>query len=95
MLEKGVVTRITAFRSSPLVTDHNLGIGATAEAVTAAYPAAAVTERPHKYSSPPAKDIFVWTKPGEMGVRYEIGTGGKVDQIHVGGPSIGYVEGCS
>ena len=95
MLEKGVVTRITVFRSSPLVTDHGLGIGATTEAVRAAYPAGAVTERPHKYSEPPAKDLFVWTTPDEMGVRYEIGTDGKVGQIHVGGPSISYVEGCS
>lgn len=95
MLEKGVVTRITIFRSSPLVTEQGLGIGATAEAVRAAYPAGAVAEQPHKYSPPPAKDLFVWTKRGEMGVRYEIGSDGKVDQIHVGGPSISYVEGCS
>jgi hypothetical protein len=95
MLENGIVTRITISRSSPLVTDQGLGLGATSQAVRAAYPANAVTETPHKYSEPPAKDLFVWITPGEKGVRYEIGTDDKVAQIHVGGPSIRYVEGCS
>lgn len=95
MLEKSVVTRITAHQKAPLLTDKGLGLGATTEQVMAAYPPAAITQLPHKYAPPPARDLYVWTIPGEKGVRYEVGPDNTVTEIHVGGPSIRYVEACS
>ena len=106
MIEDGVLTRISVAAPSTLKTDRGFGVGDTAEAVKAAYGAEAVSEL-HKYSPPPAGNIFVWTSgapadpdayvqnPAARGVRYEIDGEGKVGIIHVGGPSIQLVEGCS
>lgn len=105
MVQNGVLTRISVSKPSTLKTDHGFGVGDTAAAIKAAYGTAAVSQ-PHKYSEPPAEDIFVWTSgapvgsayvenPAARGVRYEIGVDGKVEIIHVGGPDIQLVEGCA
>jgi len=106
MIQDGVLTRISVSEPSTLKTDRGFGVGDTAAAITAAYGPLAVAQ-PHKYSAPPAEDIFVWqvgapTTAGEYvqdaaarGIRYEIGGEGKVDIVHVGGPAIQLVEGCS
>jgi len=106
MIQDGVLTRISVARPSTLKTDRGFGVGDTAAAIKAAYGAAAVSE-PHKYSPAPAEDIFVWTSGGPAtpdayvqdaaarGVRYEINGEGRVGIVHVGGPAIQLVEGCS
>ena len=106
MIEDGVLSRISVSEPSTLKTDRGFGVGDTAAAIKAAYGPLAVA-RPHKYSAPPAEDIFVWqvgapTTAGEYvqdatarGIRYEIGGESKVDIVHVGGPAIQLVEGCS
>ena len=106
MIQDGVLTRISIARGSTLKTDRGFGIGDAASAIKGAYGASFVVE-PHKYSPPPAEDIFVWTTggpaapggyvedPAARGVRYEIDGDGKVGIIHVGGPSIQLVEGCA
>lgn len=106
MLENGVLSRISVSEPSTLKTDRGFGVGDTAAAIKAAYGPLAVAQ-PHKYSAAPAEDIFVWavgapTTAGEYvqdtaarGIRYEIGTTGKVETVHVGGPAIQLVEGCS
>jgi len=106
MIENGVLSRISVAAPATLKTDRGFGVGDTAAAIKAAYGPLAVAQ-PHKYSSPPAEDIFVWqvgapATAGEYvqdtaarGIRYEIGDDGKVKIVHVGGPSIQLAEGCS
>lgn len=106
MIQDGVLTRISVAAPSTLKTDRGFGVGDTAAAIKAAYGARAVSE-PHKYSPAPAENIFVWTSGGPAtpgayvqdaaarGVRYEIDGEGRVGIVHVGGPSIQLVEGCS
>lgn len=104
MIERGKLTRISAVRQSTLKTDRGFGIGDAADAIKTAYGAQA-TVTPHKYQAAPAEYITVWQggprsesyvqDENARGVVYEIGGDGKVSAIHVGGPSIQYVEGCS
>ncbi|GGE55367.1 hypothetical protein GCM10007276_35500 [Agaricicola taiwanensis] len=104
MLENGRLTRISLTGRSIIKTDAGLGLGAELAAVESAYGAAAMVS-PAKYDPAPAQDITIWTKgaageayvqnPDARGLRYEVGTGGKVTAIRAGGPSIQYVEGCS
>ena len=84
-------------------TDRGFGVGDTAMAIKQAY-GGAVFAQPHKYQEAPAEDLFVWSKggsttyvthPSARGVRYEIGSDGKVMMVHAGDPSIQLVEGCS
>ena len=106
MIQDDVLTRISVAAPATLKTDRGFGVGDTAAAIKAAYGPLAVA-RPHKYSAPPAEDIFVWTTGGPAtageyvqdvaarGVRYEINGEGRVQIIHIGGPAIQLVEGCS
>jgi len=106
MIQDGVLTRISVAEPSTLKTDRGIGVGDSTDAVRAAYGARAVLE-PHKYSPAPAGNIFIWASgapanadayvqdPAARGVRYEINEEGQVGIIHVGGPSIQLVEGCS
>ena len=106
MIQDGVLTRISVASPSTLKTDRGFGVGDTAAAIKAAYGPLAVAQ-PHKYSAPPAEDIFVWATGGPAtagafvqdvaarGVRYEINGEGRVQIVHVGGPDIQLVEGCS
>ncbi|WP_426051505.1 hypothetical protein [Brevundimonas sp. SL161] len=106
MIQDGVLTRISVSSPSTLKTDRGFGVGDTAAAIKAAYGPLAVAQ-PHKYSAPPAEDIFVWATGGPAtagafvqdaaarGVRYEINGEGRVQIVHVGGPDIQLVEGCS
>lgn len=106
MIQDGVLTRISVAEPSTLKTDRGFGVGDSAEDIKAAYGAQAISE-PHKYSPAPAGNIFVWTSGGPAtpdayvqdaaarGVRYEIDGEGRVGIIHVGGPAIQLVEGCS
>jgi hypothetical protein len=92
MAEAGVVTRISAVGPAAPAVAAGVGVGAADADVRAAYPGA--VETPAKYEPPPAHDLTIWTVPDERGVRFEIGTDGRVSVLHVGGPSILYVEGC-
>jgi hypothetical protein len=104
MIEQGKLTRISAVRASTLKTDKGFGIGDKASAIKAAYGAEAKAT-PHKYQAAPAEYITVWsgdkrTEPyvqdaAARGINYSVGESGKVEAIHVGGPSIQYVEGCA
>ena len=97
MVEDGRLTRISLAARSTMRTDRGFGVGVEAEAVAAAYGAAA-ERSPHKYVEPPAEYITVWSRgagtPDARGIVYEIGGDGRVWRIHAGGPSIRYVEGC-
>jgi len=93
MIEDGKLSRISASDASPFKTDKGVGLGATPAQVMAAYPGA--KSEPHKYQeSPPAAYLTAWTVPDKEGTVFEVGDDGVVDSIHVGGPSIQYVEGC-
>ena len=103
MIENGRLSRISLVEGSTLNTERGFGIGSTAAEIKAAYGGAVVTQ-PHKYQAAPAEDLFVWANggstayvqdPDARGIRYEIGSDGKVMAVHAGGPSIQLVEGCS
>lgn len=102
MIQAGRLTRISLIRDATEKTDRGFGVGDTAAAIKQAYGGAILAE-PHKYSPAPAEDLIAWSKggsteyvtdPAARGVRYEIGTDGKVAIIHAGDPSIQLVEGC-
>lgn len=105
MLEKGVLTRLTAIRGSDVMTEDGVGVGFDGEQLKARYGSAAEVT-PHKYQDAPAAYVTIWsgktspssgyvTDPAARGFNFEIGQDGKVAFIHAGGPSIQYVEGCS
>jgi len=105
MFVDGALARITTSAPSTLKTDRGFGVGDEAAAIKTAYGTAALAQ-PHKYSAAPAEDIFVWASgapvgevyvedPTARGVRYEINGEGRVQMVHVGGPAIQLVEGCS
>ncbi|MFS0709453.1 hypothetical protein [Brevundimonas phoenicis] len=104
MMEKGVLTRLTAIKGSVVKTEDGVGVGYDGERLKTNYAAAEVT--PHKYQDAPAAYVTIWPgadrpqnthvmDPAARGLRFEIGQDGKVAFIHAGGPSIQYVEGCS
>lgn len=99
MVENGVLTSVWATRNPAIETDRALNIGDTAAEVRRVY-GSAVSASPHKYESAPAEYLTVWstadhTGPAARGVKYTIGSDGKVQSIAGGGPSIEYVEGCA
>jgi hypothetical protein len=102
MIEGGRLTRISLSRGAALRTTHGVSIGDTGEKARAAGGTAAIVE-PHKYAPPPAEYITIWDgprragyvdNPDTRGFRFETDPDGRVTQIHAGGPSIQYVEGC-
>lgn len=103
LVEDGRLARITVAGNAAVKTDRGFGVGASATDIKAAY-GGGVVAQPHKYVGPPAEDLFAWsqggstayvTDPTARGIRYEIDAEGKVSMIHVGGPAIQLVEGCS
>jgi hypothetical protein len=102
MIEGGRLTRISLSRDAAIRTTHGVSIGDTGEKARAAGGTAAIVE-PHKYTPPPAQSITIWDgprragyvdNPDTRGFRFETDPNGRVTQIHAGGPSIQYVEGC-
>jgi hypothetical protein len=102
MIEGGRLARITLSRGAALRTTHGVSIGDAAEEVLAAGGTAAIVE-PHKNAPASARSIIIWDgprragyvdNPDTRGFRFETGEDGRVTQIHAGGPSIQYVEGC-
>jgi hypothetical protein len=103
MIEKGRLTRISLGQDSKVRTDRGIRIGATPDQIRAAYgPGTTVTE-PHKYAPPPGEYITYWVggprqgyseDPKARGIVYSIDETRRARQIHAGGPSIQYVEGC-
>lgn len=99
MIQDGVLTSIWISRNTELKTDRGFGVGASPADVKQAY-GAALTAEPHKYQDAPAEYLFAWTgadhtSPAARGLKYEVGSDGKVSSIAGGGPSISYVEGCA
>jgi hypothetical protein len=95
MVEEDRVTRVSLEPEAVGVsTDRGVKVGDPVAAVRAAYPTGLV-ETPHKYEVAPAAYLTWWAQPGAAGIRYAIGSAGKVASISAGTPSIEYVEGCS
>ena len=104
MMVDGRLNRISISEPSTLVTDRGLGVGATAAQVKSTYGDALYAE-PHHYIGLPAEYLTAWVggvpsdpyvqDPAARGVRYETNAEGVVEQIHVGGTAIQYVEGCA
>jgi hypothetical protein len=97
MIENGVLTRISVSRNSDLATAEGIRVGDRGATVLARYGARAQV-LPHKYLEAPARYITVWrtahSDPARRGIRFETDAEDRVAHIHVGGPSIEYVEGC-
>lgn len=111
MIQNGALTRITLTDNTTIKTDRGFGIGDSAAAIKAAYGASARVEPHHYLGLPAeyitvwstlggaTLDPNGWvpeeSAPNARGIRYETNAGGAVTEIHAGGPSIQYVEGCS
>lgn len=94
IVEGDRVRRISIGQRSPVKLVEGIGPGATEAEVRKYFPFPAT---PHKYVDAPGKYL---TAPnaasGDPALRFEIGSDGKVSQIHVGTmPVLGYVEACS
>lgn len=88
----GPVRRISVGQRSDVKLAEGIGIGASEQAVVAAFPGFRST--PHKYVDAPAKYL---DQPGsDPRLRFEIDASGKVSLVHVGlMPELGFVEGCA
>ena len=111
MIQRGVLTRISLQDNTTLKTERGFGIGDSATAIKAAYGANAHVQPHHYLGLPAeyitvwtstggaTLDEHGWipenTTPNARGIRYETNAEGAVTEIHAGGPSIQYVEGCS
>lgn len=102
MVNSGMVAQVILEAPSTVKTDRGFGPGDDGAAVKAAYGASAIVA-PAMSAPPPAEDITVWTD-GEVndgfrddlalrGLRYSIGTDGKVSRVTAGGPAI-QLENC-
>ena len=94
IVEEGKVRRISISQGSKVRLAEGIGPGASEASVKQYFPFPAT---PHKYVDAPGKYL---TAPnadnGDAALRFEIGSDGKVSQIHVGTmPVLGYVEACS
>ena len=94
IVEGGKVRRISIGQRSTVRLVEGIGVGASEAEVRKFFPFPAT---PHKYVDAPGKYL---TAPnaasGDPALRFEIGSDGKVSQIHVGTmPVLGYVEACS
>lgn len=97
MVEDGRLTRVSLIRDAAIRTDRGLGLGATVEAVQQAY-RGAIRSEPHEYLAPPGRYLTYRHDGGgadARGIRYEIGTDGRVTAIHAGGRAITYSEDCA
>lgn len=94
IVEGDKVRRISIGQRSQVKLVEGIGPGATEAEVKQYFPFPAT---PHKYVDAPGKYL---TAPnaasGDPALRFEIGSDGRVSQIHVGTmPVLGYVEACS
>lgn len=99
IVEEGRIMRFTVFDrpgtdAGPIRTDRGIGPGSTEAEVRAAY--SPLREQPHHYVEAPAKDMFFGGSEQEPGLRFEVGSDGRVTNLHAGlEPVLSYVEGCS
>lgn len=97
MIEQGRLTRITLDRDAMVETGHGFRVGTPAAAIKAAL-GSRVVATPHEYGEAPSEYLTAWIRPptgaDPRGIVYEIGADGRVAQVHAGGSSITYVEGC-
>lgn len=94
----GIVRRITFMKpdtgTSRYRTDRGIAPGDSEIAVRAAYPE--LVESPHHYVEQPAHYLDLGGKNAAPGIRFEIGSEGRVDMIHVGNaPWLQFVESCA
>lgn len=101
MFEDGKLTRISLFwnedepqKSGSFKTERGIGIGSTEADVHAAYGPDLIVETA-EYDEEPAHSLTHWVKPEESGLRFVTNQDGIVRWIHVGTPSINYIEGCA
>lgn len=87
----GLLARIDDYGSQGVATPEGVTVGASAEAVRAAYPG--VVEEPGEHD-PPTTVLFAWTEPGARGYRFDV-YDGRVSAIAVGTDAIYLTEGCS
>lgn len=105
MLEGDALTRITVSGDVAARTADGVVIGDAMQPLKARY-ARTASWAPHVYAEAPAGYLTLWADgvrrddgfydgEGARGLVLEADSSGKVAYIHVGTPSIQYVEGCS
>ena len=87
----GRLARIDDHGSEGVATNEGISVGASAEAVRAAYPG--VLEGPGEHY-PPTTTLTAWTGPGQSGYRFHI-YDGHVTGIAAGTEAIQLTEACS
>lgn len=95
IVEGGQVRRISVGSPSDVKLIEGVGVGSTEQKVRSWF--GGFRQEPHKYVEAPAKYL---TAPnagsGDPALRFEIGSDGKVTQMHIGiAPQLNYVEGCA
>jgi len=105
MVEDGMLTRITIMGESDVTTVDGIKFGDEIEQLKARFSGKAYW-KPHAYAPPPAGYLTFWMDgvkrgdefydaQGALGTVVEADDEGRVAYIHVGTPSIQYIEGCS
>lgn len=94
----GIVRRVTFMKPDTgparYRTDRGIAPGDSEVALRAAYPE--LVETPHHYVASPAKYLDLGGKRAAPGIRFEVGSEGRVDMIHIGNaPWLHLVEGCA
>jgi len=94
IVEQDRVRRISIGQRSQVRLAEGIGVGASEAEVKQYFPFPAT---PHKYVEAPGKYLTAPDAGSDVpALRFEIGSDGKVSQIHVGTmPVLGYVEACS
>lgn len=92
LFEDQKLTSLWLWGASQNKTAEGIGVGASEDAVKAAYPSLEITGA--DYDEAPAANLTYWVRKDVAGLKFRTDTQRRVTSIAAGGRSIGYMEGC-